>query len=183
MALQAEQQFNIDRPTVDGSTVTHHVSVGVGAADNHVAIDEMLPRSVQVSQGDQVEFKWRDSHNVHTVGIAQAESQLPSSFLFDCGTSVLALPDPTGPPGGGFCSEPGDTQPEIVGDPGNALSGTILKNVQQIVNSGFLAGADFGLQPTTQTWSVRTDNHTESGAYQYWCSVHDFMNGQLVISR
>jgi plastocyanin len=182
MALQVEKQYNVDLPTTDGNTVTHHVSVGVATPDNRVAIDAFLPRNVHVSQGEQVEFKWRDGHNVHTVGIAQSESQLPPPFVFDCGTTVMAPPDPQGQ-GGGFCFEPGDSLPETVGDPGNALSGAILKNVQQIVNSGLLAGADYGVQPTTQTWSVRTDTKTQSGAYQYWCSVHDFMNGQLLIGE
>src|SRR5207248_9312234 len=90
--MAAEQQFNVDNVTVEGSTTTgitttHHVSVGVSAANNHVAIDEMLPQRLKVSPGDQVEFKWRDGHNVHTVGIAQAETQLPEPFVFDWGSS------------------------------------------------------------------------------------------------
>jgi plastocyanin len=181
LGLQAEQKYNVDTPTTDSSgVVTHHVSVGVSAADNHVAIDEMLPRRVSVNQGDQVEFKWRDEHNVHTVGFAQAETQLPGPFVFDCGTTSVTPPMP-GEPGGGFCFEPGQTFPEFIGDPGNALSGVILSNVQKIVDSGLLAGTDYGVQPTVQTWSVRTDSKTQSGTYQYWCSVHDFMNGALVI--
>ena len=43
-------QYNVDRTTTDGGTVTHHVTVGVAAADNRVAIDEMLPRKVSVKQ-------------------------------------------------------------------------------------------------------------------------------------
>lgn len=182
LALQAEQQYDVDGNTTDGTTVTHHISVGVAAADNRVAIDEMLPRRVSFSQGDQVEFKWRDAHNVHTVGIAQAETQLPPPFLFDCGTTVMAPPNPRGT-GGGFCFEQGDTLPETIGDPGNALSGATLKNTQQIVNSGLLAGTGYSIQPSTQTWSIRTDKNTLSGVYQYFCSVHDFMNGSLVIGQ
>ncbi|MCA1644468.1 MAG: hypothetical protein LC797_03030 [Chloroflexi bacterium] len=181
-AVAAEQQYNVDRTTVDGSTTTHHVSVGVSAADNHVAIDEMLPQRINVSLGDQVEFKWRDGHEVHTVGIAQAEEQLPSPFVFDCGKTVVSPPGPDGG-SGGFCTEPGQDAPEFIGDPGNALSGTILKNVQQIVDSGLLAGLDYGVQPTTQTWSVRTDAKTQSATYNYWCSVHDFMHGTLVVGQ
>jgi plastocyanin len=180
LGVQAEQQYNVDRPTVEGGTTTHHVSVGVSAADNHVAIDEMLPQRISVKPGDQVEFKWRDGHNVHTVGIAQAEAQLPEPFVFDCGTRVVSPPPPEGGPGG-FCTEPGQEMPEVVADPGNALSGTILKNVQQIVNSGVLAGPDYGVQPTTQTWSIRTDSTTQAGAYNYWCSIHDFMHGVLAV--
>ena len=180
--LQAEQQYTVDRPTVENGTTTHHISVGVSAADNHVAIDEMLPQRISFSQGDQVEFKWRDPHNVHTVGIAQDETQLPEPFVFDCGATFASPPGPEGQPGR-FCTEPGQDAPELIGDPGNALSGAVLKDVQHIVDSGFLAGQAYGLQPTTQTWSVRTDSNTQSGTYNYWCSVHDFMHGSLQIGQ
>jgi plastocyanin len=179
--VQAEAQYNVDRPTVESGTTTHHISVGVSAADNHVAIDEMLPQRVNVAPGDQVEFKWRDGHNVHTVGVAQDETQLPQPFVFDCGTTFVSPPGPEGQPGG-FCTEPGSDTPELIGDPGNALSGVVLNNVQGIYNSGFLVGADYGLQPTVQTWSVRTDSNTQSTNYNYWCSVHDFMHGVLQVS-
>jgi|SRR5579859_6562124 len=183
--LAAEKQYNVDQVTVEGTTSTgitrtHHVSVGVSAANNHVAIDEMLPQRINVSPGEQVEFKWRDGHNVHTVGIAQAESQLPQPFVFDCGATFVSPPGPEGQPGG-ICLEPGADQPEFIGDPGNAISGTVLKSVQNIVDSGFLAGPDYGVQPTVQTWSVATSNATQNGTYNYWCSVHDFMHGTLVV--
>lgn len=185
LALDAEQFYNVDNTTTDIGTVTHHVAVGVSAADNHVAIDEMLPRKVSVSNGDQVEFKWRDSHNVHTVGVAQAESQLPPPFLFDCGTSTIAPPGgpPGAPSGGGFCFEVGQPMLEVIGDPGTSLSGALLTDVQTVLNSGFLIGSDFGIQPSTQTWSVRTDTKTKAGNYQFWCSVHDFMNGTLAVGQ
>ena len=59
----------------------------------------------------------------------------------------------------------------------------MLVNVQHIVDSGFLAGQAYGLQPTTQTWSIRTDSNTQSDTYNYWCSVHDFMHGSLRIGK
>jgi plastocyanin len=179
-AAQAEQQYSVDRATVEGGTTTHHVSAGVSAADNHVSIDEMLPQKVSVSPGDQVEFKWRDGHTVHTVGIAQDETQLPEPFGFDCGATYVSPPSPEGKPGG-FCTEPGSDTPELIGDPGNAISGSMLKSVLTIYDSGVLVGPDYGLQPTVQTWSVRTDSHTQSANYNYWCSVHDFMHGVLQV--
>lgn len=182
LALEAERIYNVDKPTTEGSVVTHHINVGVSAANNRVAIDEMLPQRVNVGQGDQVEFKWRDPHEVHTVGIAQAETQLPQPFLFDCGTTVIAPPNPQ-MKGGGFCFEAGDTVPELIADPGNALSGVILRNPQAIVNSGALAGSGYFVMPSTQTWSVRTDRNTASGTYQFWCSLHGWMNGSLAIGQ
>jgi hypothetical protein len=91
---------------------------------------------------------------------------------------------PTGaPPSGGFCFEPGQTTLESIADPGTALSGAVLKDVQTIVDSGVLVGTGYGVQPTTQTWSVRTDAKTKAGNYQFWCSVHDFMNGTLAVGQ
>ena len=182
LGLEAEKQYNIDKTTNDSGVITHHVSVGVAAANNHVGIDEMLPQRVSMNPGEQVEFKWRDGHNVHSVGFAQAEPQLPGPFVFDCGTRFLNPPAP-GVTGGGVCVETGQMFPEVIADPGNALSGVVLKNPQVIVDSGVLAGADYGVQPTVQTWSIRTNGNTQSGAYQYFCNVHDFMVGRLLIAQ
>ena len=72
---------------------------------------------------------------------------------------------------------------EVIGDPGTSLSGALLTDVQTVLNSGFLIGSDFGIQPSTQTWSVRTDTKTKAGNYQFWCSVHAFMNGTLAVGQ
>ena len=34
----------------------------------------MLPRHLNIEQGDKVVYHWRDPHNVHTVGFAAATS-------------------------------------------------------------------------------------------------------------
>jgi hypothetical protein len=51
---------------------------------------------------------------------------------------------------------------------GNAHSGAVLKNVQGIYDSG--------LQPTVQTWSVRTDSNTQS-------TTHNYMHGELEVGN
>ncbi len=184
VALQLEQQYNVDKTTTDNGVVTHHVSVGVADVNNRISILEMLPQRIAVNFGDQVEFKWRDAHEVHTVGFAQDESQLPPSFVLDCGKTWVAPPEdgpPGAPPTGSICIEPGQTMPEAVGDPGNALSGAFLTNTQAIVNSGLLVGSNYGVQPTTQTWSVRTNSKTEAANYRFFCSVHDFMVGTVAV--
>jgi len=68
-------------------------------------------------------------------------------------------------------------------DPGNAISGTPLVNPQKIVDCGFLAGSDYGIPGTIQTWSARTDSHTVSGGYDYFCTVHDFMHGTVLVGQ
>jgi hypothetical protein len=68
-ALETERAANVVRFS-GGSpgTRTYHLSVGVSAADNHVAINEMLPQKLNLVRGDLVGYNWPDPHNVHTVG-------------------------------------------------------------------------------------------------------------------
>jgi plastocyanin len=180
-ALAAEQQANVVRWTggAPGSR-TYLFSVGVAAAHNHVAIDEMLPNPATVpggpprlTKGDQVRFNWVDPHNVHTVLFPPSAEISP--FGFDCNGGFT---EPTGPP----CLETGEFAPEVIGDPGNASSGTQLANPSTVVDSGVLVGTGYNLNPSVQTWSVGTGSGTAGGAYQFHCTVHDFMVGSFTVS-
>ena len=133
---------------------------------------------------------WQGTCIVHATfaarKLAAARVEHPSALVAahpECPKDVLAMADFIGSTSAiiDWCTH--QDAPEFIGDPGTALSGIVLKNVQQIVDSGFLIGADYGLQPTTQTWSVRTDRNTQSGTYNYWCAVHDFMHGVLLIGQ
>lgn len=135
---------------------TYQVSVGLSAANGHVAIDEMLPQSLNLARGDAVDFKWRDEHNVHTVGFPNSEPPLPEAFDFE------------------------DSPPTA--DPGNAPKGTLLTRPEVMVDSGVLAGRKYYLQPSVQFWGVTTNAATASGTYAYMCTVHDFMQGALIVA-
>jgi plastocyanin len=158
-ALEAERAANVVRfhGGAPGSR-TYEVLVGVSAADNHVAINEMLPQKLDLKRGDRVHYAWPDPHNVHTVTFPTDDPNLPPPFgpEFEAG-------------------EP----PELIGDPGNAPAGTVLKDPKAIVDAGLLFGRGYGLHPSAQEWSVRTDNSTMLGNYAYQCTVHDFMHGNL----
>jgi plastocyanin len=155
-AIDTEHAANTVRFTGQPGKRTYQVAVGISAANQHVAIDEMLPKSLNLTRGDAVAFKWLDEHSVHTVGFPNSEPPLPQAFDF------------------------GVSPPEA--DPGNAPAGTLLTRPDVMVDSGFLVGKNYHLQPSTQSWGVTTGPGTAAGAYAYMCTVHDFMQGALTVS-
>lgn len=166
-------------------TRTYDVMVGVGSPSAHVAIDEMLPnKALNLSPGDRVKYFWADPHNVHTVGFPTG-GKLPEPFGFDCGPNppfYIGIPPVPGAPPPAICIEPGENQPEGIGDPGNAAPGTRLTDPKQLVDAGIRVGTAYGVKPSTQTWWLATDNHTTAGAYQFQCTVHDWMHGVLNVT-
>ncbi len=178
-ALTAEKAANVI--TYSGGapgTRTYFMSVGISAASDHVAINEMLPNvPLPLTRGDKVQFNWPDDHNFHTVGFpgsgdARIQSPLPEPLAFDCGPTVVYI-------GSGVCTEPGQTVPELIGDPGNAAPGTALTAPNTIVNGGLRFGTAFQLPTSSQQYSVTTTQATPSGAYLFQCTIHDWMQGQL----
>jgi plastocyanin len=178
-ALQVERR--LDRLDVRGEQPgerTFVVRVGATAADNHVAIDEMLPnRKLDLQGGDRVRFLWPDPHNIHSVAFPANSLSLPDVYGWDCGSSFSN--SRTGPPP--VCLEPGDTQPESIADPGTSPPGTSLTSPTAIVDSGLLFGTGYGVKPSTQRWSIRTDAAT-AGTYLFQCTLHDAMQGQLNVN-
>jgi plastocyanin len=157
-ALDVEAADNIVSFTGgDPGTRTYQVHVGASAANDHVAILEMMPGSLSLTPGDSVQYLWSDPHEAHSV-------TFPAS---------ADVPD--------FAPEfePGEVPPfEIVADPGNAASGTLLTSPATLVDSGVLIGTAYGV-PSSQSWSAATGGGTASGAYTFHCVIHDFMVGTL----
>jgi hypothetical protein len=157
---------------------TFVVHVGASAANNHVAIDEMLPhRILNLVKGDRVLYVWRDPHNVHSVYFPTHSSKLFAPFGFDCGATYQPFVNTNPPPPP--CFEPGDTSPELIGDPGVSPPGTMLTTPSALVGSGVLGGTGYGLNPSAQTWSTRTSAATSTGLYRFQCTIHDWMHGWL----
>ena len=179
-ALAAEQAANVVSYTGGGpGTRTYLFKVGIGAASNHVAIDEMFPNPATVpggaptlTAGDKVHFEWADTHNVHTVFFPTTVEET-SPFGFDCDSGFVA---PTGPP----CFETGEAfAPELIGDPGTAPPGTLLTSPSATVDAGLLVGTGYNLSPSVQAWHVATNGSTATGTYTFRCAVHDFMVGSF----
>jgi len=165
---------------------TYTVHVGIAAANNHVAIDEMFPNPVTVKPpvlraGDRVRYLWRDPHNVHSVffpampGIGFTNDVSP--FGFDC-TTGYSPPPANGPP----CSE-GSEGPEFIADPGNAANNAALVTPTTTLDSGVLIGKDYGVRPSVQQWSVKVTKSTAAGRYLFHCTVHDFMVGLITVKK
>jgi plastocyanin len=181
-ALAAEADANQVRYSGDepGSR-TYQVLVGVAAANNHVAIDEMFPTEpLNLVAGDKVTYKWADPHNVHSVVFPApppGQNDAVPPFVFDCGTTFSIAPSPT-------CTEPGETWENQGGifDPGSAPSRTALQTPTTFLDSGVLVGTGYNVQPTIQKWSVNVNDATATGTYVYHCSVHDFMRAQFTVT-
>src|SRR5207247_729007 len=179
-ALGVEQQTNqVEFTGGAPGTRSYTVHVGIAAANNHVAIDEMFPsQPLGLVAGDTVQFLWRDPHNVHSVAFPAESPNLPEPFGFDCGSTYNPIPF-TGPPP--ICLEPGDSQFEVIGDPGNAGPGTVLSNPSVVVDSGVLGGTGYGVTPSAQSWSLSTNSGSTPGAYRFQCTIHDWMQGTLAL--
>jgi plastocyanin len=180
-ALAAEADANqVHYSGDEPGSRTYQVLVGVAAANNRVAIDEMLPaKPLNLVAGDKVVYRWPDTHNVHSVVFpapAPGQNDPVPPFVFDCGATISPSPSPS-------CSEAAEDWENKGGifDPGNAPSRTALKTPTTFVDSGVLVGTGYNVQPTIQKWSVKVNDATAAGTYTYHCSVHDFMNGSLVV--
>ena len=160
------------------------VYVGAGSPNSGVAIDAMLPnRPINAVAGDRVHFVWADPKSFHSVGFAASLADLPSPFGFDCGGGrYQPVPNMFNQPPPEPCLQPGADEPQFVGDPGNAPSGTALTSPSAVVNSGLLVGGSFHVEPTTRTWSVRITRHTAKGAYHYFDAGRPWMTGVVNVS-
>ncbi|HYS02047.1 MAG TPA: hypothetical protein VET82_06835 [Candidatus Eisenbacteria bacterium] len=168
-------------PIVTGSAGarTFTVHVGINAADNHVAIDEVFPTSpLRLQAGDKVRYLWADPHNFHSVTFpAWSPAIEPLPFGFDCGTGYVGVgAGPVTP-----CFEPGDTTFEVIGDPGNAGPGSSLKDPTSLLDAGVLGGNGYDVSPSAQSWWITADTHSAAGTYRFQCTIHDWMQGFLVV--
>jgi plastocyanin len=171
----AEQEANVVRFSGgQPGTRTYNVSVGVGAADDHLNVLEMLPQKLALVDGDKVAYHWRSPNELHSVGFPSGSS-LPAPFGFDCG-STFQSPGP--PP----CIDLADNRPELIADPGTVESGSPLQSPTALFDAGVLIGRDYHVNPTVREWSLSTNNSTLASTYAYQCTVHDVMHGELTVS-
>jgi hypothetical protein len=151
--------------------------------EGHVLIHTFLPsRLPEVVAGDRVHFLWADSSGTHTVGFANRFDDLVSPFGFECGAGQYqSVPNVFNAPPPDPCIPPGRTEPKFLCDPGNAASGTELGKPGDIVNSGLLIGANYGVRPIASSWSVRISETTSKGVHPFFDAVHPWMTGVLTV--
>src|SRR5260370_42137187 len=85
----------------------------------------------------------------------------------------MGTPPVPGAPPPQVCVEPAETQPEGIGDPGNAGPGTRLTNPTQLVDAGIRIGTAYCVMPSSQPWWVATGYTTPASMYQFQCTDHD----------
>lgn len=159
------------------------VYAGAGTHDRRVGIDAFLPnRPINAVPGDQIHFIWLDPHGFHTVSFGQSFADLPFAFGFECEDGYHGLPNVFNQPHDAECPEAPGVPPKFIGDPGNAGPGTPLGELADVVNSGLLAGTDFHVSPSAQTWSVRIAEDTAKGTHRYWCIPHPWMTGVVTVT-
>ncbi|HVH64400.1 MAG TPA: hypothetical protein VM674_00060 [Candidatus Acidoferrum sp.] len=176
-ALAAETAANVVTFTGGApGTRTYEAHVGLSAADNHVALLEMVPAVLNLARGDKVHYTW-SFQEIHTASFpANNDNVLVEPTGWDCGaTYVPSPPGPPQPPPSCVEMEPG---PELLLDPGNARPGH-LNNPNALVDSGVLVGSGYNLNPSAQDWSVVADT---GGRYAYQCTIHDWMQGIVNVS-
>ena len=180
--IAAEKAADVMRYTGgDPGTRTYEVRVGAAGGD-HVRIDEMFPtQPLSLAPGDQVHYVWQDQINLHTVTFPADGPNLPQPFGFDCGHGYIGIPNIPGAPPPAVCVEPGASQPEGIGDPGNVPSGTALSDPSQLVDAGVLLGPNFNGLTSVNAWSIVTNGSTKPGTYRYQCTIHDWMHGALQV--
>jgi plastocyanin len=188
-ALAAEKAANVVRWSGGApGTRTYQVSVGIGAAGDRVAIDEMLPNPQSVKggpprlvRGDQVLMSWPDGHNVHSVlfpAMPPTFANDTTPFGLDC---VGGGYSPFGPGPPSCVPQVEANAPEVIFDPGTTRSGVALKSPATSVDTGVLLGTGYGLNPTP-TWSARVTSDTAGGTYLFHCTIHDFMVGGFTVA-
>ena len=163
---------------------TYIIWTGAGTKDRHVAIDEIFPNPATLKgalptlkQGDTVRYIWADRHQVHSLYFPARPKDTPP-FGLDCDKGFTPFGSgPSGPP----CIETGEKGgPEVIADPGTTAAGTVL--TRRTIDAGLRLGKDYGLSPSSQSWSAATNATTKPGRYTFKCTIHDFMVGAIVVT-
>lgn len=181
----AEARANVPRLKVDSLGVrTWTMTAGTGSPDGHVAVNEMLPRRLDIKRGDKVTWVSRSINEPHTVTFPTDlnTDMVPmcENGMTDTPATPIVIP-PTGPQdftcGGG----PPD---EVEFGGGNGVSH--VTSPSTVSDSGVIASAaelaSFGLPSTAAKarWSVSFASAARA-TYHYVCQIHDGMAGRIVV--
>jgi plastocyanin len=166
-------------------TTTWKLTVGTSDPAGHVAVLDMLPRSITIKKGDTVVWRPRDRNEPHTI-----------TFPKDLGTFAIPLCEGPGgtdtpavptkiPPAGPFdfgCNGGPVDEFELTG--GNGV--TAITSPTTVSDSGIVAyrtvafGFDVPVVAVRSSWWVRFTGAT-AGTYHYVCMIHPGMEGTIVV--
>jgi plastocyanin len=172
------------KSNADG-TKTWTITVGTSDPAGHVAVLDMLPRSLDVKPGDTVVWKPRDVNEPHTVTFP---GDLHGADVPSCeaagGKDTPAVPTvvpPTSPFDFACSGHPAD---EIEFGGGNGVktvtSPKTASDSGLVASSTVLAGFSVPRTGALSSWAVRFAGAAK-GTYTYVCQIHDGMSGTIVV--
>jgi plastocyanin len=184
MAAEAAASKAAQKKNANG-TSTWTLSVGTGDPSGHVAVLDMLPRSLKIKKGDTVVWRPLSRNEPHTV-----------TFPTDINTDAIPMCEGPGgkdtpavptvvPPQSPFdfaCS--GHPADEIEFGGGNGVRS--ITSPTTVSDSGLIAyrteAAAFDAPATIalSRWSVSFAGAAK-GTYHYVCQIHDGMEGTIVV--
>jgi plastocyanin len=141
-------------------------TVDVGEAGTHgVEYFGMLPSTVTVPRGTTLTFRMTaNSREVHTATFGPGSAADPATFL---GKLAASLQGPAPDPSSIYPSDP---------PPAPAAFGPTLHG-----NGFWNAGVMDALSATTQVPGANQVTFTTPGTYTYYCLIHPFMKGTVVV--
>ena len=181
-AAEAKANVAHSHLNADG-TRTWTMSAGTSSPDGHVAVNEMLPRSVNIHRGDKVTWVSRAVNEPHTV-----------TFPTDINTDMLPLCEngATDTPATPTVIPPTGPQDFTCGGPpvefefggGNGVSHVTSRST--VSDSGLIASAkelaEFSIPSSAASarWTVSFAGASRT-RYQYVCQIHEGMVGTIVV--
>lgn len=168
----------------DGTT-TWYMTAGTGSPDGHVAVDEFLPRVLNIHPGDKVVWRPKAINEPHTVTFP---GELFTDLVAMCEAShgdTPAVPNhlpPQGPFDFSCGARPFPDEVEFGG--GNGVRN--LTAPGQVSDSGVIASRPerraLGLPQGSffSRWSVGFTG-AAPGTYTYICQIHSGMEGTIVV--
>ncbi|MDQ6794304.1 MAG: hypothetical protein M3067_05725 [Chloroflexota bacterium] len=168
-------------------TRTWTAAAGTSSPDGHVAINEMLPRTLAIHKGDNVIWVSRGVNEPHTITFPTDLHTEPAVLCEPVvgTTDTPATPKhipPTGPQD--FkCAAPTDVL-EFESDGGNGVNHVTSKST--VSDSGLIASsqliAGFGLPSTaaSATWRISFAGASRT-TYHFVCQIHFGMAGTIVV--
>jgi plastocyanin len=180
----AERRANVATSTVSGGVRTWKMTAGTGSPDGHVAVNEMLPRRLDIKKGDKITWVSRSINEPHTVTFP-TDLMTEMAVLCENGaTDTPATPTVIPPTGPQDFSCNGGPPDEIEMGGGNGV--TLVTSSTTVADSGIIASAAelaaFGL-PTTAAKARWTASFAGAArtTYHYVCQIHDGMAGVVVV--
>jgi plastocyanin len=182
----AERAASVPRSRSNGDgTRTWFMTAGTGSPDGYTAVNEMLPRTVDIHPGDRVVWTSRSVNEPHTVTFPMDLHGDMVALCEGAGGDVPATPTVIPPTGPGDFSCNGGPPDEIEFDGGNGVNH--VTSPATVSDSGVIGSTaeldGFGLPATAASarWSVTFPTGAAKATYSYVCQIHDGMEGTIVV--